>query len=231
MMKYDVIIFDVDDTLFDFRKSEQNALQETFEHFGYPTGYADYYAGYREISKQIWLDLEQGRIAIQELGVERFRRLIVEYDLPLDAVNLSETYLRNLGKEAHLMDGAQAICESLHQKGCRLSIITNGFANVQKPRIQQSTIKGLFEQVIISEEAGFQKPDSRIFEFAFSRLELEEKSKVLMVGDSLTSDIQGGNQYGIDTCWFNPHEQINHVAIEPTYEIRHLSELLKVVEQ
>lgn len=227
-MKYDVIFFDLDDTLFDFGKSEKAALHKTFETFGLPDGLADYRESYREISNVLWGELEQGKLTVSKLGVERFKRLFAEYNLGLDAAEFNRTYLGNLGKEIYLLDGAVELFESL--SGQRSAIITNGFKNVQLAKIGNSPLHDTFEQVIISEEAGFQKPDQRIFDYAFSKLKMTEKASALMVGDSLTSDMQGGINYGIDTCWFNPNHKENPIGIEPTYEIKHLTELIAIAK-
>lgn len=227
-MRYDIIFFDIDDTLFDFGKTEQNALHKAFSDFGLPSGVQDYRPRYKEISKVLWEDLEQGRTTIAKLGVERFRRLFVEYNLEIDAERFNRIYLEYLGEGSHLVPGAFEVCSSL--KGCRLAVITNGFGQVQKSRIAGSPLSQAFEEIIISEEAGYQKPDKGIFDFAFSKLQITKKERVLMVGDSLTSDIQGGINYGIDTCWFNPNYKDNNIGIKPTYEIRELTDLLKIVE-
>lgn len=100
---------------------------------------------------------------------------------------------------------------------------------MQTSRIQGSPLSGTFEQIIISEEAGCQKPETGIFDYAFAKLGISDKEKVLIVGDSLTSDIQGGINYGIDTCWFNPLGKENTSGVQPKYEIRVLSELLDIV--
>ncbi|WP_312108072.1 YjjG family noncanonical pyrimidine nucleotidase [Brevibacillus reuszeri] len=226
-MKYDVILFDVDDTLMDFSITEENALHNTFAAFGLPHGLADYRGPYKEISKVLWRDLEEGRITIADLGVERFRRLFATSLPDMDAHAFGTAYLENLGKEVHLIPGAVELCSKL--AGCRLVIITNGFASVQTARIAASPLCNTFEQLIISEQVGFKKPDPEIFEYAFSKLGLTDKKKVLMVGDSLTSDIQGGNRFGIDTCWFNPLNKENHSDILPTYQINELGELLAIV--
>lgn len=226
-MRYEVILFDVDDTLFDFKVSEEKALHKAFAEFGFPAGLKDYGARYREISKVLWRDLEQGLIKLAELRVERFKRLFLAHNLGINADAFSGVYLGYLGKEIHLVQGAEELCNNL--AGFRLAIITNGFADVQTSRIGGSPLCNAFEHMIISEEVGFQKPDRGIFDYTFSKLQITDKSKVLIVGDSLTSDIQGGINYGIDTCWFNPDGKENHLGIKPTYEIRELSELLKIV--
>ncbi|WP_080875871.1 YjjG family noncanonical pyrimidine nucleotidase [Oceanobacillus timonensis] len=227
-MKYDVIFFDMDDTLFDFGKSEQAALQKTFETFGLPNGLVDYRSSYREISQVLWGELEQGKLSITKLGSERFRRLFEKHGLSMDGAVFNHAYLENLGKEIYLVDGADTLFDSLPRQ--RSAIITNGFKHVQLPKIGNSPLQHTFEAVIISEETGFQKPDRRIFDDAFSKLGLTDKASALMVGDSLTSDMQGGINYGIDTCWFNPDHKENTAGIAPTYEINHLTELIPIVK-
>lgn len=225
--KYEVILFDADDTLFDFNQSERNAFHHSFVHFGYTNGLADYRQDYNAVSKVLWNDLEQGRITLQELAVERFRRLFIKTELDLNPETFSRVYLDFLGKESHLVNGALELCQNLSDY--RLAIITNGFSAVQTSRIKRSALCNTFEQIIMSEQVGSKKPDKLIFDVALAKLNMTDKSKVLIVGDSLTSDIQGGINYGIDTCWFNPYEKENHVGNKPTYEIQQLSELLKIV--
>ncbi|PEJ33577.1 noncanonical pyrimidine nucleotidase, YjjG family [Peribacillus butanolivorans] len=227
-MKYEVILFDVDDTLLDFSISEKRALHRAFLEFGLPTGVKDYEASYQEISKVLWRELEQGLTNLSELGVERFKRLFLKHELEIHAEVFSGVYLGYLSKEIHLIQGAMEVCENLAD--CRLAIITNGFTDVQTSRIGGSPLSNTFEHIIISQEAGFQKPAKGIFDYAFSKLQITDKAKVLIVGDSLTSDIQGGIDYGIDTCWFNPHQKENNLGIKPTYEICKLIDLMQVVE-
>ncbi|MFE4894894.1 YjjG family noncanonical pyrimidine nucleotidase [Peribacillus butanolivorans] len=227
-MKYEIILFDVDDTLLEFDISEKKALHESFLKFGLPTGLEDYQASYQEISRVLWRDLEQGLTDLSDLGVERFKRLFLKHELDIEAEMFSRVYLNYLSKEIHLIQGAVEVCENLAD--CRLAIITNGFTDVQTSRIGGSPLSNTFEHIIISQEAGFQKPAKGIFDYAFSKLQITDKAKVLIVGDSLTSDIQGGIDYGIDTCWFNPHQKENNLGIKPTYEIWKLIDLMQVVE-
>ncbi|MED3689894.1 YjjG family noncanonical pyrimidine nucleotidase [Peribacillus butanolivorans] len=226
-MKYEVILFDVDDTLLDFSISEKRALHRAFLEFELPTGVKDYEASYQEISKVLWRELEQGLTNLSDLGVERFKRLFLKHELGIQAEVFSGVYLGYLSKEIHLIKGAVELCDNL--AGCRLAIITNGFTDVQTSRIGGSPLCNTFEHIIISQEAGFQKPAKGIFDYAFSKLQITDKAKVLIVGDSLTSDIQGGINYGIDTCWFNPNLKENNLGIKPTYEIRELTDLIEVV--
>lgn len=110
-------------------------------------------------------------------------------------------------------------------------MITNGISDVQHARIKGSPLSEVFEAVIVSEETGYQKPETGIFDYAFAKLNLSDERKVLIVGDSLTSDIRGGNNYGIDTCWFNPLGKPGDPEIVPTYEIRSLDELVEIVKR
>lgn len=226
-MKYDVLLFDLDDTLFDFSETEKHALNNSFHAYGMPNGIMDYRASYKEISSGLWNDLENGHVTLADLKIERFKRLFLQYKLPLNPEDFSQTYIENLGKQVHIFDGAQSMLENL--SSYRLVILTNGFQDVQHARIALSSLKHTFEEIITSEESGYQKPQSEIFEYAFKKLRLSNKENVLMIGDSLTSDIQGGNNFGIDTCWFNPHKKENTTAIKPTFEISNYNELEKII--
>lgn len=227
-MKYDLVIFDIDDTLFDFSLSEHAALHNTFMEYEMPTGFMDMHLSYRAISKILWNDLEQGKIALHELGVERFRRLFLEHGTEQDPLSFSSSYLQHLGKETHLMEGTVELLGSLTD--CRLVIMTNGFGEVQKARLKNSPIGHLFEEVIISEEAGFQKPHPAIFEYAFAKLGNPLKERAIIIGDSLSSDIQGGNNFGIDTVWYNPKRKTAAGASRPTYEIQDLLEVVDIIK-
>ncbi|MCC3359382.1 YjjG family noncanonical pyrimidine nucleotidase [Bacillus sp. REN16] len=228
MKNYDLIFFDIDDTLFDFTKSEQAAFKNVFEKYNLLDNINLYEKSYQEISKVLWRDLENGKMSLVELGSERFRRLFLEHDLEIDAVVFNQDYLKFLGEQTHLVQGAERVIGALSHK--RLAIITNGYSDVQTLRINNSPLRGAFEHIIISESTGFQKPQTGIFDYAFSSLQLIKKSNVLMVGDSLTSDIQGGINFGIDTCWFNPKYKENSTSLKPTYEINKLESLLEIIK-
>jgi len=227
-MKYETILFDVDDTLFDFKLSQQGALHKAFVEHHLPTGLADYEDSYKAISTILWGELEKGNMILSELGVERFKRLFAEHTLDINPKDFNTLYLGYLGKEIHLIEGALELCH--HLSDCQLAIITNGFSEVQRSRISGSPLRDTFKHIIISEDTGFQKPHSGIFDHAFSVLNITDKSKVLIIGDSLTSDIQGGNNYGIDTCWYNPQGKENTTTIKPTYEIHSLLDVIELIQ-
>lgn len=227
-MKYHTLLFDADETLFDFSRTETAALEDTFlahEMEFLPM----HFERYKEINHELWSELEAGLISSQLLRTERFSRLFQAFKLDLDPVAFSGEYLVNLGRGAYLLDGAEELCAALSAQGYRLAIITNGIKEVQHERIRRSPLSNTFEQIIVSEEAGSQKPESGIFDVAFAKLGLQAKDGVLMIGDSLSSDIQGGNRYGIETCWFNPRRAANKTVIQPTYEIHALHELFDII--
>lgn len=228
-MRYDVLIFDLDDTLLDFGMTEKHALHNLFMEYGLPNGVKDYLPSYKAISKVLWEDLEHGRTNLAELKVERFKRLFLEEALDINAEIFGHQYIENLGKEVHMIEGVEEMFANL--SGCRFAVLTNGFTIAQHARIGGSSLKDLFEVIITSEEVGFQKPQAEVFEYAMDKLQILDKSRVLMIGDSLSSDIQGGNNYGIDTCWFNPHGKKNVTAIQPTFEIQTWDQLVEIVKK
>lgn len=228
-MKYDVFLFDLDDTLMDFGETEKHAFTNVFNTHGLPNALADFRDTYRAVSTVLWEDLEQGRITLAELKTERFRRLFLEHGLEMDAEQFGQMYLDYLGKEVHLIDGVTSMLQSL--KGARIAVLTNGFTDVQLARIAASGLADTFEAIFTSEEIGYQKPQPEIFEHVFKQLQIKDKSRVLMIGDSLSSDIRGGNNYGIDTCWYNPKQKENNGLAKPTYEIHDWKEFQMIVTQ
>lgn len=227
-MKYEVIIFDADETLFDFEKSEREALKNTMIEFGIEYDENHHLKIYKELNTAIWKELEDGFITQEKLKVERFKRLSNRLDVEFNEEEFAKLYMKNLSLASFLYDDSRDLVESLH-KDYRLIIITNGLTEVQSNRIRKSTIAKYFDSVVISEEVKVSKPNPKIFQYALNNLNYSDKSKVLMVGDSLTSDIQGGINFGIDTCWYNPNKIVKRTEIKPTYEISNLMELKNII--
>ena len=174
---------------------------------------------YRRINQSKWDLFEQGVISKADLQINRFADLF--YEIGGKSINPDEfnsEYLDNLTDVAQLIDGAFEVCAEL-SKTKRLAVITNGIAKHQSSRIEKSTIKRFISGMFVSEDIGFSKPDTRHFDYVFEKLGLCDKSLVLVVGDSLTSDIQGGFNYGLDTCYFNPSKRATDYPVTPTYEI------------
>ncbi|MGG4102416.1 YjjG family noncanonical pyrimidine nucleotidase [Paenibacillus lautus] len=229
-MRYNVILFDADETLYDYAKSEAFALSGVFGEIDQECTDA-IVDSYRRINQQLWRDFEQGKVTQSDLRTARFDRLLAEHDIKcaLDANAFSDVYIKYLGQGSFLMEGAEELCSQLAERGQRMAIITNGIKEVQFNRINRSVLCDSFECIIVSEDAGSQKPHEGIFDYAFNKLNHPDKKEVLIVGDSLTSDIQGGIRYGIDTCWYNPLRKANPTSIQPKYEIHSLMELHDII--
>lgn len=229
-MKYEIILFDADETLFDFKKSERDAFKNTMLEFAIEYDENHHLKIYQDINTAIWKEFEDGLITQRELKVERFKRLSDSLHAGFDEVEFSKSYIKHLADACFLFDESIDLIESLH-KDYRLTIVTNGLKDVQNHRIRKSVIGKYFEDIVISEEVEVSKPDPRIFGHALNNTNYTDKSKVLMVGDSLTSDIQGGINFGIDTCWYNPNKVVNQTGIKPTYEISALMELKDLLDR
>ena len=228
-MKYDWILFDADGTLFDYCKAQAAALESTFMLRGIPFS-GEIIELYSEINEKIWSDFENGRITSDRLRTKRFEILFGTMGIESDTGSFSTSYLSALSSRTDLLDGAQDLLDSI-SGSTRMVLITNGLKDVQRARVANSSIGHHFEDVVISEETGYAKPDRCIFEVAFDRMGNPGRDRVLMVGDSLTSDIRGGNNYGIDTCWFNPSGKACDQDVRIDYEITRLDELRDIIEE
>jgi 2-haloacid dehalogenase len=226
-MEYKWLLFDADGTLFDYDRAEASALCKTLEQFGVPFT-PERLNTYQRINKQLWQALENGLITPGALGVRRFELLFEELQLDLSPHNFSLAYLEQLGTCSELIAGAVEILQTLHTR-YQFAIVTNGLKAVQRSRLACSPIRDYIAEMIISEEVGASKPDRAIFDAAFERIGRPLKSEALMIGDSLTSDMEGGHRYGIDTCWYNPTDQSQSVGLEITYQIRSLRELADIL--
>jgi len=201
-MRYPIILLDADRTLFDFDKAEACALSETLARCGAPGEAA--MARYREINHAYWARLERGEIEKSVMLVRRFEDFFGGYGLAPDCAAVNAEYLATLGTFAFLIPGALELCRNLHEKGHRLCIVTNGTAAANQTRLRDSGLEPYFDGVFISEVVGAEKPSPRFFDAVFAALGHPAKDDCIIVGDSLMSDIRGGRQAGIATCWFNP---------------------------
>lgn len=226
-VRYPWLWFDADGTLFDFAQAEGRALEAAFAAAG--AAYAPaYLPAYRQINQQLWQALERHELTAAELRVRRFEMLLAAFALPGSAAPLSAVYLEHLALGAELMDGAEAVLRAL-APAHRFALITNGLSTVQRSRLARSPLRDYFVDVIISEEIGAAKPKAAFFETAMARLGHPAKPEVLVIGDSLSSDMQGGADFGLDTCWFNPAGEPRPAAPALTYTIAHLTELPALV--
>lgn len=227
-MHYEWILFDADGTLFDYDRAEASALARTFEEFGLPFP-AEAAETYRAINGEIWQQFEQGLINQRQLRWRRFELLAEALGVDLEPEAFSRRYLLNLAQGVDLIGGAEQVLEALHGR-VDLMLITNGLKEVQRSRLARSTIGHYFSDIIISEEVGAAKPHPQIYDVAFQRMGEPARDRVLIVGDSLSSDIQGGSDYGIGTCWFNPGGKPRPDRLRIDHEIAHLCQLLDLLD-
>lgn len=217
-MKYKVLLFDADETLFDFEKSEAEAFHNTMSEYGVDDREELHFDAYKKLNTVIWKELEDGLITLKELKVERFRRFLKKQGIDEDEYEFAACYMKYLGSSSILLEGAKELIEDLCSH-YRMAIVTNGLTSVQDGRIRKSVIAKYFDEIVISEELGISKPEPGIYEHAVRKLGNYEKNDILMIGDNLNSDIRGGINYGVDTCWFNPKRMENKTELVPNYEI------------
>ena len=224
-LKYIFLLFDLDHTLLDFDAAEDIALTQLLEEEGVEDiqTYKDYYV---PMNKALWKDLEQKKITKAELINTRFEKLFAHFGIEKDGSYLAERYQFFLSKQGQTYLGVEDLLRNLIKQGYELYAATNGITYIQTGRLEQSGIKPYFKEIFISEQLHTQKPDALFYEKIGQQIAGFSKEKTLMIGDSLTADIQGGNNAGIDTIWYNPHHLENKTQAQPTYEVHSYKDLL-----
>lgn len=227
MSRYTTILFDADNTLLDFTRSERDALIDTLHLMGIVPD-EEMIAKYSAINDAMWKKLERGEIEKAALRVARFEEFARCYGWQLDVCKMASSYTDFLSQKAYLMDGALETCRCLAAH-CKLYVITNGLKFVQERRFSATPLAPLFLGAFISEEMGAEKPHKAYFDEVASRIPSFLPEKTLIVGDSLSSDICGGINVGIDTCWFNPKGGAVPENMPITYVVQRLEEILPLV--
>lgn len=226
-MKYDILLFDADNTILDFNKSEEHALSLAFESNGLRLD--DHILQvYRRNNIKQWELFEQGKIEKSQVLVKRFVETFRELGISADIESVSELYEQHLHNGFYVIEHAREVLDALQPK-CRLYLVSNGVLSIQNSRMKGSGMDKYFIKRFVSEEIGCPKPNIGYFNACFAQIENFDRSRALIIGDSLTSDIQGGVNAGIDTCWFNPFGAKNTSPLRPTYVIDDLRKLVSIV--
>ena len=223
------LFLDLDDTILDFHKAERIALSKTIRDFGIePT--EEVLSRYHVINKWHWEQLELGVMTRAEVLVKRFAMLFEEKGINVDAEAVAKTYEKNLSIGHYFLPGAEETVDAL-SKQYRLFLASNGTASVQKGRMTSANLYRFFEKVFVSQEIGHNKPSKAYFDACFAQIPDFDPAKAMIVGDSLSSDIRGGINAGIKTCWVNPDHAAPKAGIVPDFEIEALHQLPALLER
>lgn len=223
-MQYETYLFDLDHTLLDSDASEIAAYAHTMA----AVGVADpdhHFERYVTINREMWRAVEAGTMRPDEVRFRRFEQFTAELGIDVDPVAMADAFVWGLGAHGELYEGARDVLDALVGRG-RLALVTNGLSEVQRARIERLDLGHYFDAVIISSEVGVTKPRREIFELAFAQLGSPDVASAVMIGDSLSSDVRGGRDFGIATCWFNQHGAVAGPDDASTHEVRALAEIL-----
>lgn len=228
-MRYPILLFDADNTLFDFPAAERQAFEEVCREAGLPCT-EEGYALYHRCNGELWEDFNHGKCTKDFLLVERFRRYLDRSGQAGDPEQMNRTHLRMLATSAVLFPDTLPVCRTLAETR-RLYIITNAVESVQRTRFASSPITPCFQDFFISEAVGCGKPEKAYFDYVLSHISGAVPEDCLVIGDSLSSDIRGANNAGLPCCWFNPDGRPRPDDLRIDYEIRSLTELLSLLEE
>ncbi len=226
---YKYLLWDIDGTVLDFLASEAYAIRTLFKKYGFGECSDEQLALYSKISAEYWKKLERNELAKAEILIERFKAFftIIGVDVAT-AEAFNKEYQVTLGDYIAFVGNAKEIL--LSQKGKYvLGAVTNGTKVAQEKKLKLSGLDRIFDAIFISENVGVEKPNKAYFDYVFSALGVLDKREVLLIGDSLTSDMKGGHFAGIDTCWFNPEHEENTLGIPVTYEIDCLDKIAEIL--
>ncbi|WP_033166511.1 YjjG family noncanonical pyrimidine nucleotidase [Clostridium sp. KNHs205] len=226
-MNYKILLFDLDDTLLDFAANEQSALKHLFEDNGIDFT-KEVFDTYSSVNKRLWAAYEKGEILLDEVLNTRFSNALFSLGKKADGKLWEQNYRELLGNGHEMIEGADRLIKRL-SGSFRMFIVTNGVTETQIKRLKLSGLYSYFEDIFTSQAIGYQKPAAEFFDYVKSHVKDFDAKNTLMIGDSLSSDIKGGNLAGIDTCWINRNSAAPSADIKSTYSIANLDELFDIV--
>lgn len=226
-MRYDAVLFDIDDTLLDFQEAEKRALKKVLSHYALSTPLA--VKTYHACNEACWRALERGEIDQQTLRYKRFRDFLFAMNRADDPIRLGDDYMDALSHEGILLPGALEAVAAVAQR-VKVAAVTNGISFIQHGRLDASPLRPYLSALVISEEIGAAKPNPRIIHEALRQLGGIVPTRALMVGDSLASDIACARNAGVDACWYNPAGQPRPNDLPVAYEISDLAKLTEILD-
>ena len=228
-MRYKFLLFDADDTLLDFAAAERDGLTKTFAELGIPLD-----DGRREryviLNKSLWKLHDEGKLTRDELLRTRFGKLFEQEGIDADGELTEKIYRGHLSEGHETIPGAKELLTRLgltHE----IYIVTNGLASTQIRRMRESGLDRLVKDIFISELIGANKPDAEFFEYVAEHIPHFDAKDALLIGDSLSSDIKGGMNAGIDTCWFDRENRECPETVRPTYKITELGQIYRITQE
>lgn len=228
MKKFEVILWDVDDTLLDFGLSQAYALRYAFRKYNIDID-DGLIQTYSQINMSYWERLERGEISKKEVLLGRFISLFEYMNITDIDVNVfKDIYQKALGSVYFYRDDAYKLCKEL-AADFKQYVVTNGVTATQQSKLSLSGFDKIVDGIFISEQIGHPKPSEAFFEKCLEEIPRVSKDKIIIIGDSLTSDMKGGNNIGISCCWYNPNKKENHSDVKIDYEITNLWEVKDIL--
>ena len=222
-----ILLIDLDNTLIDFNECARHSIMDAFEKLGF-----DYspvvFDTFIEENVKIWKRLERGEITKPQLRANRWNIILARLGIEFDGTILEEMFENGVAQGAYAVTGAYDLLDYLKDK-YEMYIVSNGFRYVQESRLKIGDFNKYFNNIFVSEDIGIPKPAKEFFDYCFKSLDNPDKTDVILIGDSLSADIKGGNDYGIDTIWFNKNGEDNLSPVKPTYIVNELNEIKNIL--
>ncbi len=221
------ILLDIDDTIFDFHNCAKDSIIKSSEEFGISFS-PKMFDRYFEQNWKLWGDYEKGLIERDDIFNIRFPILFAEFNIKADGIEFENAFQRHFMNTCSIVDGANEFIQYLSNK-YEVYIVSNSLEKTQRSRLKKAGFDKYFKDIFVSDSVGYQKPTKEFFNYCFDKLKNVNKSQTIIIGDSLSSDIQGGINAGIKTCWFNPNKKVNKTKYKADYEISSLKEIKNIL--
>lgn len=233
-MKFKVLLWDIDGTLLNFTKAEKTAIKNSFKKFNLGNINDEMINSYSKINNFYWKKLEENKCTKNEVFVNRFIDFFKLYNVPIDDrfsfIEFNDCYQFFLANTIEFNDDSLKIIKKLKDIGYKQYAITNGTKKVQERKLKLSGIQEILDGIFISDSIGYEKPDINFFHYVLKKIDNYKKSEILIIGDSLSSDIKGANNIGIQSCWYNKNNELNNLNIKSDYKICSLKDIFKILE-